>query len=178
MKLNKLLAAMASTFVLSSSLWAQQGSMSAANAVPARVSQVISVNPLMLVFGGISAEWERKTAENTSFGLAGGLQSEDHFSYLSAEAKYRFYPDAKSLRGFSVGGAGGFTSASTDYFGSSWSGQAASVGVVLDYQWLLGENGNFAVALGGGAKRLFYFGSNSGASDALLTLRLSIGFAR
>ena len=56
------------------------------------------------------------------------------------------------------------------------SGTAASFGFSLEYQWLLGARQNFAVTMGGGARRLVVFGDQvSGSSLALPTFRLSIG---
>ena len=45
-------------------------------------------------------------------------------------------------------------------------------------EWLLGRERNFAVTLGGGAKRLFFLGDEvNDASVGVPTARLSIGYA-
>ena len=149
-------------------------------------SQVISINPLSLVFGGISGEYERQASATTTFGVGATLWAPDEFTYLSAEAKYRFYPQAKSLRGFSIGGTAGFTHVSADYddFGCDFydcgddTATAATIGIELGYQWLLGPAENFAVATGIGAKRLIFLGDDlRGVSGGLPTVRRSVGYA-
>lgn len=140
-------------------------------------AQVISINPLSLMFGGLSAEWESRVSPNASFGLGASLWAPEDYTYTGAEAKYRFYPEAHAPRGFSLGGSAGFTRVTSDLFGTSGSTSAFTAGIELDYQWLLGESRSFALALGLGAKRLFLLGDDIGASGAIPTLRVSIGYA-
>lgn len=156
--------------------------------VPATArTQVLSINPLTLMFGGIAGEYERQASATTTYGVGATLWAPDEFTYLSAEAKYRYYPQAKSLHGFSIGGTAGFTHVSTDYddFGcgefyecEDASATAATIGIELGYQWILGPSQNFAIALGVGAKRLFFLGDDlNGVSGGLPTARLSVGYA-
>ena len=155
----------------------------AAQATPK--TQVLSINPLVLIFGGVSAEYERRTGSATALALGLSYYGFDDIDYLSMEGKFRFYPNGEALRGFSVAGTGGFSNVSDDdgcddsiFDDCADSGTALTLGVELNYQWLLGQERNFAVTLGGGAKRLFYLGDEvTDGSLGIPTLRLSIGYA-
>lgn len=165
---------------------------------PAAVSiphvQVVSGNPLGLAFGVLSGEYEKKFRTNTTIGAAASFYAPEDWSYLSAEGKYRYYPQGVALKGFSIGGTGGFTRIASrisddvrDYCGSfgedcsdveDGSATALTIGVELDYQWLLGEKQNFAVTGGLGAKRFVYLGDGlNGASGGMPVVRLSVGYA-
>ena len=148
-------------------------------------NQVLSINPLVLIFGGVSGEFERRVGTGTSVAAGLSYYTFDDADYLSVEGKYRFYPSGEALRGFSVAGTGGYTHVGDDdacddsfFDDCTDSGNALTVGVELNYQWLLGRERNFAVTLGGGAKRLFFLGDEvTDASIGVPTLRLSIGYA-
>lgn len=148
-----------------------------------RKANVISINPLLLAFGGVSAEYERRIGNASALAAGFNYYSPELFDYISADAKFRFYPNGEALRGFSVAGTGGVTHASesldVDCFDcQEESGTALTLGVELNYQWLLGSTRNFAVTLGLGAKRLFFVGGSVGdAAVGLPTARLSIGYA-
>ncbi len=146
--------------------------------------QVVTVNPLGIMFGLVSGEWERPRTETTSIGVAASFYSASSLSnYLSAEAKYRFYPQGRAMHGFSIGGAGGITAVTQSCGQFSGFGCEANnlygltIGLGLDYQWFMGEVDRFAVAVGLGAKRLFVSGDILDGSTAYPTLRLSVGYA-
>lgn len=150
----------------------------AQDSVPPVRSNVLSVNPLALIFTGISGEYERRTSPSTAVAVGLSIWSIDEFDYQSVEGKFRFYPNAEALRGFSVAGTAGYSHVDEDddLFGQS--GSAISAGVELNYQWLLGVERNFAITLGGGGKRLFFLGDEvEDASAGIPTIRFSIGYA-
>lgn len=143
--------------------------------------QVITVNPLGIVFGGLSGDYERRIAPARTVGVGGSYYALDGFSYSALEAKYRWYPNGTALRGFSLGAIGGFVrgaGSDDDCTGvcTDESATAATLGINLDYQWLLGARRNFAVATGIGAKRFFGLDLD-GASAGLPTIRLAVGWA-
>jgi hypothetical protein len=152
--------------------------------------QSIAINPLGAVFQVYSGEIERSLVPGLSLGAStsywgSGADFSDgsaDVSYFSVDGKLRYYPGGTSLKGFSMGGTFGYTTLSgtlTDEQGRETDrGNALSAGVVLDYNWLLGENRRFLVGTGIGAKRLFPMGVDAdGISIAYPTVRLSVGYA-
>lgn len=169
---------------------------------------VLSIQPISSIVGLYAAEFERRISESATFGVGATAwldeyNNDDEFyddgdaprdRYLSAEIKFRYYPGGEPLRGFSFGITGGAARLTNDvYLGSSTSGSsqyeqvtrtAGKVGFELDYNWLLGRDRRFAVALGAGAKRLimsdsdrFFDYSDFLVARAYPTARLSVGFA-
>jgi hypothetical protein len=164
------------------------GAQSTPAARPAAV-QTLSVNPLYVPFGGIVLEFERATA---SRGLSVGFGAahydpvgDDDDTYSSAEAKLRFYPGERAPRGFSLGLTAGVGRADGESC-CTRTGEVedrvrtgATAGVVLDYNWLIGQNRRFFVGTGIGAKRLFGdLGNNEFFDIEVVPLaRLQVGVA-
>jgi hypothetical protein len=148
---------------------------------------VISIQPINAVLTMYSAEYERQASAAGTFGFGGtylnvGSSGIDEVTYKSADVKLRYYPNGRALMGFSFGATGGFTSLSgTDFNGNNASVSGPSLGVLLEYQWLLGEKRNFSVALGAGAKALFVkadqFTGNNNFITRYPTARVSVGYA-
>jgi hypothetical protein len=145
---------------------------------------VVTVNPLGLVFGILSVEVERPRTPNSSIGVAASVYSVSSYTnYLSAEGKYRYYPQGEALHGFSIGGGGGFTAVTQSC--GAWESMGCesdtffglTVGLGLDYQWFMGDDDRFAVAAGIGAKRLFVSGNVFDANLGYPTIRLGVGYA-
>jgi hypothetical protein len=140
---------------------------------------VFTIQPLNAVFQFYSAEYERAATKAVTWGLGGNYFTgafDDDLSYASGEFKLRFYPAGTALQGFSVGGALGFTRVN----GTDDSVTGPSLGVLLEYQWLMGEKKNFAVALGVGAKALLIDDDAVGTNDFVArypTARISVGWA-
>jgi len=158
-------------------------------AAPAPHTQIISTNPLGLVFGVLSVDWERRLSAVATVGASGSYSAQDGGSYASADARYRYYPQEQALRRFSFGGTAGFTRFAAiddlcdpefESCGSDDAGNALTLGLELGYGWLLGRQERFAVGAGIGAKRLFFLEDGFDTEDVLETLptaRLSIGYA-
>lgn len=159
---------------------------------------IAGVNLIGLPFGLFSGEFEHIVQPGIVVGVGGTFErlvgSNDgdvHVSWVDAKAKY--YPNEESFRGFSVGVTAGFVSASGvpgsggffgggDYIGNiggtTQSRTGPSVGVVLDYNWLLGRRKRLYVGTGIGAKRVFGdSGDNSVLEPVYPYGRLQIGFA-
>jgi hypothetical protein len=140
---------------------------------------VFTIQPLNAVFQFYSAEYERAATKAVSWGLGGNFFTgafDDDFNYASGEFKLRYYPAGIALQGFSVGGALGITRVS----GVNESASGPSLGVLLEYQWLMGEKKNFAVALGVGAKALMIDDDAFSSNDVVArypTARISVGWA-
>ena len=152
---------------------------------PAAPHNVISIQPLNAVFTAYSAEYERQTGAAVTLGVGGTFfnigDGIDEVTFKSADFKLRYYPNGTALMGFSFGGTAGFTSVSgTSFDGTKESASGPSLGVLLEYQWLLGVKHNFSVALGVGAKAVFVKDNQITSQDFAAkypTARVSVGFA-
>jgi hypothetical protein len=139
---------------------AEAGAQGANRPSPESYRQSFTLNPFGIPWGFINAEFERVIGAGATVGLAGSYiewdGEDDRVS--SAEAKFRYYPAENGLRGFSIGLAGGYTRVEDN--GSVFGGdrdvlEGPSLGVTVDYNWLLGKRRRFVVGLGLGAKRIF-----------------------
>jgi hypothetical protein len=149
--------------------------------VPLR-ENLISINPLGIVFEYFSGEFEHAVTRSTSLALSASYASPFDFTYTSVDAIGRYYPAEQGLRGFSIGPTVGYTHVvdNQSCFGScggSPTTNAFTLGIQFDYSWILGPSQHFGIELGLGAKRLFYQKQAGGGSDALPTARLSVGYS-
>lgn len=160
----------------------------AAQAPAAPKTAVVSIQPLSAVFGVYQAEFEKALAPTVTLGVGASYWSNsddvDKLKYTSADVKLRYYPEGRPFRGFSFGGQAGYTSVSdeTDYGAAGGSNKTTvsgpTLGVALDYSWLLGEKQSFYVGLGLGAKKIFANTRDAGnATLAYPTAHVSIGYA-
>ena len=101
-----------------------------------------------------------------------------HDRWISGKLLY--YPNEDVLRGFSVGLTAGAHSAEGEEF-SSQPGErqtAPTLGVIANYDWLLGRAQRFRVGIGAGAKRVL---KDVDAADPLLQVypdaRFVVGIA-
>lgn len=146
--------------------------------------QVISIQPLGIPALFFSGEYERAVNENVTLGIGGSYFAPDDLTYTSADLKARFYP-TQALRGFAVGATAGFLRVAEDYSDElcepecgDESASGVTLGVQLDYQWLLGRERKYAVALGAGMKRFLGTSDNLDDFSAFYpTLRASFGIA-
>ncbi|HKN68559.1 MAG TPA: DUF3575 domain-containing protein [Gemmatimonadaceae bacterium] len=151
---------------------------------PAGKAAVISIQPINAMLTVYAAEAELAMSRSTTIGLGGTYWSpgvtDGDFNYASADLKVRYYPEGRAFQGFSFGGSVGVTHLSaTDNNSGAGSASGPSIGVMLDYNWLLGAQKAFYVGLGLGAKTLF-ISDKSVADEATLhypTMRLSVGWA-
>jgi hypothetical protein len=121
--------------------------------------RVFAINPLGIPFEVVSVEFE--AALNDAFSLAANFSyfSPDEYTRSSFEAKGRLYPNERGLRGFSVGlglGAVNTRENVVEFDGTEVKMDETypSIGVYVDYNWLLGKSDRFLVGTGVGAKRI------------------------
>ena len=147
-----------------------------------------SVNLLGIPFGIASAEYERFTTEEISFGAAAGI---DENAEKWLEGKVRYYPSGRGARGLAVGVSAGVAQirayTNEDCFvvcgeAEGPLGTGFTVGAVLDYSWLLGRRERFYVGTGIGAKRVFGLSEEETVEgletyrEVLPSFRLQTGF--
>lgn len=140
---------------------------------------LILIDPILVPFTIYNGEYEHVLSRSATAGLSGTYFGDHGFSYLTAEVKGRYYPQEHAPDGFSLAGTAGFTRVSGGFFdecNSNCTSNYPTIGVALDYNWLLGASRRFTIGTGIGAKRLL--GSHSdGSSGGLPTARLVVGAA-
>jgi len=140
---------------------------------------LVSTNPIGIIFEWFNGEFEHAIAPTVSFAIAGSHFSFESFNYTSVDGIVRYYPSARAIRGFGVGGSVGYSRVDEDgnCIDCADAADAFTIGVRGDYVWLLGRDQHFAVAAGIGAKRFFYSSRDASGSAALPIGRLSIRYA-
>jgi hypothetical protein len=155
---------------------------------PATPRQVLSVQPIQLMLGVVSGDYERAIGSGLTAGIGAsywdlgtlGIATEGllDVSYLSAEAKVRYYPGEVPFRGFSIGLTAGGAHASYRVLDEDrGTANGVKVGAEVDYNWLLGRSERLALALGLGGKRIWYGAAGDRLAGAYPTSRVAIGWA-
>ena len=146
-------------------------SLAAAQARPAAPAssdeyvQSVAANILAFPFGLFSAEYEHALVwPGFSFGVGGSILAEGDTRDRWVSAKLLYYPEERAFRGFSVGVTAGVHSArpgeDCDFFTDSCTVEpgdrqtAPTLGVLVNYDWLLGRTRRFRIGTGIGAKRV------------------------
>lgn len=179
---KQVLAAVAAALVCGAPAHAQSDTTT----TPAPYKQVISSNPVGLLISYFNGEYERAISETSTLGLSSAYFTLDDNDLFTIEGKYRYYPQAHALNGFSVGGSLGYGQVSDDGTDYDYNGNpidtgrdsrnAFMAGIEVDYNWLIGRDRRFFVGTGIGARRLF--GGDVDGTAFLPTIRLvNIGFA-
>lgn len=176
MKLSRhFLAFLAASTLIAAPALAQSSDDSRAGI--ARVN-LISANPIGLLFEWYNGEIEHAITPTVSLAASGTSYDFSDARYTSIDGIVRYYPSARALRGFSVGGSLGFVSVNDDCSGDFCNNNddfsAPSIGVRGDYVWILGRDQRFSVETGIGAKRIL---SDRSDVEGLPIGRLSIGYA-
>ena len=150
---------------------------------PTGKAAVISIQPINAMLTVYAGEAELAMSRSATIGFGATYWSPDvidgDFNYASADVKIRYYPEGRPFQGFSFGGSVGYTHLGATDNTTSGSAGGPSIGVMLDYNWLLGAQKAFYVGLGLGAKTLF-ISDKQVADEATLhypTMRLSVGWA-
>jgi hypothetical protein len=154
--------------------------------IPIANRSYVGINPLGVPFDIFSVEAETGVAQGITLGGVGSYTDVNHDRWESADFKFRYYPGDVVLRGFSLGATVGYlnysarqccTTGGTEYRASV---STPTVGVIADYNWMLGMDHRFVVGTGVGAKRVLA-GENDrnrvGLDRAYLTGRFTIGLA-
>ena len=147
---------------------------------------MITVNPLKFILF-----WNLTYYHSFNSVVAGGIGFQmptlSHTGGYGFNAEVRFYPSRKALRGFYIAPNVSFNHLTDDYFynidgsTSTLSTDVFSVGVLVGWQWYIGDD--FAIGLGIGADH--YFSSNNGSDYYSLfssyigtvpSLRFDIGY--
>jgi hypothetical protein len=147
---------------------------------------LFSTNPILFVFGWFTGEYERRVGTGTTLALGASYFEWDDDEagdedYLTADVKLRYYPSERVFRGFSLGASAGYARVEevVDIFsGETRTVSGPTLGLGIDYGWLIGRRDNIHVDLGAGARRAFYGDDETDIElDVLPYLRFSVGVA-
>lgn len=149
--------------------------------IPIPTRTMIGVNPLGLPADIATVEIENAVAPGVTLGGVGSYIDVSHDRFTTFEFKVRYYPGEVVLRGLSIGATGGVTRFSNETGGARLpSLTAPTVGIAVDYNWLLGRSEHFLIGTGLGAKRILASSDDRSRSDvdrAVATVRLIAGVA-
>lgn len=147
---------------------------------------LVGFNPLGIPFDIASVEFETLVQQGITFGVAGSYVMWDDDEgdagerYTSVDLKGRYYPGEVALRDFSVGLSLGLTNYSERIYDFTVCNPTPTnpnpcpngapsrreslvtptIGVLVDYNFMLGAERRFVVGTGIGAKRLLKHGSD------------------
>ena len=142
---------------------------------------LILVNPFSFLFPGVSGEAEFVVAPSATVAFGGSYYGNDGPNYSTATVKLRLYPQEHAPAGFAVALGAGLARQQESYcdFGCGRRSKThPSVGVELDYTWLLGPTRHFGLSLGGGLQRVLGIDERNDSFDQFLPMgRLGIGYA-
>lgn len=143
---------------------------------PVDFDRIISVNPLLLIFlGYVSLDYEQRVGDAITMGASMSNFSLSDASYLSFDAKGRYYIGGRALDGLSIGALVGYTRLKEDETG--FSSGALGLGFNVEHQWLLGVDERLAITGGVGGTRLFSGEDRDAFRTVIPVVRLSIGWA-
>jgi len=132
-----------------------------AGRVPIPYTSYIGINPLGIPFDIFSVEVESGIAQGMTLGGSAAHTEIDNQRYSSADFKFRYYPSEVVLKGFSIGASAGLLRYSD--IGDDNTRQTIdtpTLGLLLDYNWMLGATHRFIIGTGLAAKRIL-----AGAAD-------------
>jgi hypothetical protein len=157
--------------------------------IPIANRSYIAFNPLGIPFDIFTAEVESGVAQGITLGGVGSHIDIDNDRYTSLDFKIRYYPGEVVLRGFSLGASIGYLGYSTrTTTGNPFNGATdtrtsigtGTIGILTDYNWLLGSQHRFLVGTGLAAKRVLASSaerSTVGLDRAYVTARFVVGLA-
>jgi hypothetical protein len=151
--------------------------------IPIPYRTYIAVNPLGIPFNIASAEVESAVASGITLGGSASYTALADRRYTTFDGKIRYYPSEVVLQGLSLGVSVGHSRYSN--LVNSPTGEVRSgldynaVGLLVDYNALLGARKRFVVGTGVGAKRILGDDNRDGLglSNPLLSVRFVVGLA-
>lgn len=154
--------------------------------VPIRYLSFVATDPFGIAFDIGSLEVETAVAPGITVGGTASYSSVSDQRFTSFDLVGRYYPGEIVLKGFSLGLSGGylrysnFVCCSVNGSSDRESLSAPTVGLALDYNWMLGGEHRFIVGTGIGAKRVLTSQSERdrvGIDRAYGTARFVVGIA-
>jgi hypothetical protein len=149
--------------------------------IPIPYRTYVAFNPALVVFDFGSIEVENAVAPGVTLGGVGSYTLVNHNRYTSGDFNIRYYPGEVVLRDLSFGLSGGLLRYSArDSTGATVAIHAPTIGVLADYNWLIGPTHRFLVGTGVGGKRVLASTQERRKVDlarAYVTARFVVGYA-
>ncbi|HEX4684767.1 MAG TPA: hypothetical protein VH277_18760 [Gemmatimonadaceae bacterium] len=186
MRLKSLIAAISAAVIGASSAQdlGAQAPISSQSSVRIPSTTYIGFNPIGLPLDIGTLEVESGVAPGVTLGGVASYIDVSDNRFTTFDFKARYYPTGIVLRGTAIGATFGYTRFSNQVSTSSGderrSLNAATLGIVLDYNWIYGFDQHFLIGTGVGAKRVLASASardSANVDRAVVTARLIIGFA-
>ena len=146
--------------------------------IPIPYRTYVAINPLGIPFDIASVEVESAIAPGITVAGLASYTSLDRDRFTTFDAKVHYYPGEIVLRGFSVGASAGHTRFTTSDVSGALS--YPTIGLLVDYNFMLGAAGRFVVGTGFGAKRVLASADERdpfGVDRATFTARFVLGLA-
>jgi len=148
--------------------------------VPIPTRTYIGFNPLGLPADVGTAELETAVAPGLTLGGVASYIDADDRRFTTFDFKARYYPAGIVLRGTSVGASAGYTRFSNSVNGTRQALDAPTLGILVDHNWVYGQDQHFLIGSGVGVKRVLASSADRARADvdrAVFTVRLIVGFA-
>lgn len=150
--------------------------------IPIQNRTYVALNPLGIPFDIVSGEIESAIAPGVTAGGSASYTDLQNDRYTSFDAKVRFYPGEVVLRGLAFGMSVGSLHYSSPDNGANirQTITVPTIGILADYNWLLGVGQHFLVGTGLGAKRVLASTDERdrvGIDRAYVTARFLLGYA-
>ena len=152
-----------------------------AGRVPIPYTTYIGINPLGIPFDIFSIEVESGIAQGMTLGASAAHTELDNQRYSSADFKFRYYPSEIVLKGFSIGASAGllrYSDIGND--NARHTIDTPTLGLLLDYNWMLGATHRFIIGTGLAAKRILAGAADRETVDlsrAQMSARFTVGVA-
>lgn len=158
-----------------------------AGRIPIPYRTYIGINPLGIPFDIFSIEVESGIAQGMTLGVSAAHTEIDNARYSSADFKFRYYPSEVVLKGFSIGASAGllrYSDIRSEFDFTVTQGRQTidtpTLGLLIDYNWMLGASHRFIVGTGIAAKRILAGSEDRdkvGLDRALASARFTVGVA-
>ena len=148
--------------------------------VPIPYTTFVAINPMGIPFNVASVEIESGVANGTTIGGVGSYTAIGDDRYATVDLNVRYYPSEVVLDGLSFGLSLGRTHFTTPVDSARRSKDYGTVGLLADYNWLLGARRRFIVGTGIGLKRVLLSSdarSPFGIDQPTFTARFVLGLA-
>lgn len=137
---------------------------------------LVTVNPIGVLADYYNVELERALSDVASLALAAEHSTTGDTDISALDVRFRYYPQARMFSGLALGASLGYGSFDGDDYDYDDQGNVIhrdrmtgpTLGLELDYSWLVGRDRRLYIGLGIGARRLLSGGDNSGDGPTIV----------